>query len=570
MGRSERGREDLNEEANNGTAETPRNARVASAARLGSDIKFSRVWLVPAIALVIGMWMIYSHWAGQGSLVEITFVSGEGIQAGTTKVRRKNVEIGEVLDLRLSEDAENVVLSVRIFPHAEDLLRADSQFWVVRPRVGAGDISGLSTLLSGAYIEMSPGSDDDLANRFQGLERPPVTPLGTPGLRVTLDSAGNRTLNEGDPILFQGAEVGRIEVVSFDEQRRRTYYDAFIAAPYDRLVTENTRFWFSSGLNVNLSADGIRFEVSSLSTLLLGGVAFDVPAGQPLGDPITERAFFTIFPRESAIRETQYENAISFIVLFDDSIRGLRPGAPVEYRGVKVGAVVRTDIDYPEIGNILEPDSKIPVLIDIEPARLGFPDDFSVLDDVDEQINELIGSGLRAGLATGNLLTGQMYIELEHIGVRSVQAQVFDGYTVIPSIDTALGQLLANASQALDTINELPLEEVVGSARNALDELAVTLTEFRRSASQLDRILADPASHELMGTLNDTLMSFQKMVVDFSEGSATNSDLQQSLQSLEQTLHELEPVLRNLRRNPNSLIFGVGNTRDEEPRGVEE
>ena len=560
----------MSEEANDETAATPRNARVVSATRRGSEMKISRIWLVPAVALMIGIWMIYSHWSGLGTLVEITFVRGEGIQAGTTKVRRKNVDIGEVLDLRLSEDAENVVLSVRIFPHAANLLRRDSQFWVVRPRVGAGDISGLSTLLSGAYIEMSPGSDDELADRFRGLERPPVTPLGTPGLRVTLDSTGNRTLNEGDPILFQGIEVGRIEVVSFDGQRRRTYYDAFIAAPYDRLVTENTRFWFSSGLNVDVSADGIRFEVSSLSTLLVGGVAFDVPAGQPLGDPITERAFFTIFPRESAIRETLYENALSFVVLFEDSIRGLHPGAPVEYRGVKVGEVVRTDIDYPEIGNILEPDSKIPVLIDIEPARLGFPDDLSVLDDVDDQLSELIGDGLRAGLATGNLLTGQKYIELEHIGVRSAQAQEFDGYTVIPSIDMALDQLLANASQTLDTINKLPLEEIAGSARNALDAMTATLAEFRRSAGPLEQILANPASHELMGTLNDTLISFQKMVTDFSEGSATNSDLQQSLQSLEQTLNELEPVLRNLRRNPNSLIFGIGDTRDEEPRGVEE
>ncbi len=159
-------------------AEETNNAK----ARVGSHIKFSSVWLVPVVALVIGMWMIYSHYAGLGSLIEITFVSGGGIQAGSTKVRSKNVEIGEVLDLRLSEGAENVVLSVRIFNHAEDLLNEDSQFWVVRPRIGAGGISGLSTLLSGAYIELSSGSSDEVADSFRGLETPPITPLGTPGL----------------------------------------------------------------------------------------------------------------------------------------------------------------------------------------------------------------------------------------------------------------------------------------------------------------------------------------------------------------------------------------------------
>ncbi len=539
-------------------------------ARVGGGPRFSTVWLVPVVALVIGLWMTYSHYAGQGPIIEITFQSGEGIQAGTTKVRRKNVEIGEVLDLRLSEDAEKVVLSVRIYDHAKQLLREDSQFWVVRPRVGAAGISGLSTLLSGAYIELSPGSGEDLADGFVGLETPPVTPLGTPGLHVTLDSAGNQPLREGDPILFHGNEVGRIEFVYFNNQKRRTYYNAFIAAPYDALVTENTRFWFNSGLSVELSADGIRVDVASLSTVLAGGVAFDVPEGLPLGEQITERAYFTIYPRESASRESEYENALSFVILFDDSIRGLRPGAPVEYRGVKVGEVVRTDIDYLEIENLLEPRSKIPVLIDLVPARLGFADDSSVLEEVANRIDELIDDGLTAGLAIGNLLTGQKYIELQYHGDGFGEIQTFAGHTVIPAIDGALDQLLANASSVLMTINKLPLDQVVDSAHVALDEIAATLAEFRKSASALDEILADPASHELMGTLNATLTSFQQLAVDFSEGSATNVELQKSLQSLARALNELEPVLRNIRRRPNSLIFGGSEDSDLEPKGERE
>ena len=509
-------------------------------ARVGGGLKFSTIWLVPVVALLIGLWMTYSHYAGQGPLIEITFQSGTGIQPGTTKVRRNNVEIGEVLDLRLSEDAEKVVLSVRIYDHAKQLLHEDSQFWVVRPRIGAAGISGLSTLLSGAYIELSPGSEEDLADNFVGLDTPPVTPLGTPGLHVTLNSAGNQALHEGDPVLFQGIEVGKIEFAYFDNQKRRSYYNAFIAAPHDELVTENTRFWFNSGLSVDLSADGIRFDMASLPTVLEGGVAFDVPQGLPLGEPITQRAFFTIYPRESASREFSYENALSFVILFDDSIRGLRPGAPVEYRGVKVGEVVRTDIDYGEIENLLEPDSQIPVLIDLVPARLGYADDYSVLDEVDERINELIGDGLTAGLAMGNLLTGQKYVELKYHGDGFGKLRTFAGYTVIPSIGGQLDQLLANASNAMMTINELPLDQLVGSAHVALDEIAATLAQFRKSAAELDDILADPASHELMATLNATLTSFQQMAMDFSEGSATNVELQKSLQSLARTLTELE------------------------------
>ena len=539
-------------------------------ARVSSHIKFSTVWLVPLVALVIGLWMIYSYYSGLGSLIEITFVSGDGIQAGSTKVRSKNVEVGEVLDLRLSEDAEHVVLSVRIFNHAESLLSDDSQFWVVRPRVGAGGITGLGTLLSGAFIELSPGASEDLSNSFIGLETPPVTPLGTPGLHVTLDSASNRPLHEGDPILFNGIEVGRIEYVHFNTEKRRTYYDAFIAAPYDRLVTDRTRFWFSSGFEIDLSPDGLSFEIASLSTLLVGGVAFDVPEGEPLGEHITERAFFTIYPNESAISEMQYENALSFIILFDDSIRGLRPGAPVEYRGVKVGEVVRTDIDYPEITNLLEPDSKIPVLIDVEPARFGFPDSRSVLSGVEDRIDELIDSGLRAGLATGNLLSGRKYIELRYEPGADGDVQSFADYRVIPSIEGQLDQLMANASRTLNAISRLPLDQVADSARIALDEFAVTLEEFRGTAFELEEMLSAPGSEELLGTLNTTLMSFQELVIDFSEGSATNRELQQSLQALEQTFREMEPVLKNLRRKPNSLIFGGGDAEDPEPKGAQQ
>jgi len=539
-------------------------------ARVGRGARFSRIWLVPIVAVIIGLWMTYLHWVSQGPLIEITFVSGEGIEAGKTKIKRKNVDVGDVIDVRLSDDAERIVLSARINKHEARLLSEDSRFWVVRPRVGAGGISGLSTLLSGAYIALSPGSSSSSADQFEGLEAPPVTPIGTPGLHVTLDSDGNRSLNEGDPILFHGIEVGTIEYVHFNTEERRTYYNAFIEAPYDRLITSNTRFWFSSGLSANLSADGIRLEMTSLATVISGGVSFGVPDGQPRGERITERAFFKVYPRESAINEAQYEHALSYMILFEDSIRGLRVGAPVEFRGVKVGQVVRTDTDYSEIENLLDPQSRIPVLIDIVPARLGFADTEASLVTVDNQISTLIGTGLKAGLATGNFLTGQKYVELQYLDQPADQVAGFAQYTVIPAVGDQLGKLLVNAGRTLDLIGSLPLEQVVDSAQIALDEFAVTLGEFRKSATELDDILKDPASHELMGVLNSTLMSFQELALDFSEGSATNRELQRSLQSLEQTMTELEPVLRNLRRRPNSIIFGGTDSPDLEPTGSNE
>jgi paraquat-inducible protein B len=530
-------------------------------ARVGHGPRFSPIWLVPIVAVMIGLWMVYAQWASQGPIIEIGFNSGEDIEAGKTKVKRKNVDIGEVLEMNLTEDAERVVLSVRIQKQNVDLLREDTRFWVVRPRVGPGGISGLGTLLSGAYIEMSPGTSDESAREFEGLEAPPVTPVGTPGLHVTLDSDGDRALDEGDPILFHGMQAGTIEYVHFNTQERRTYYNAFIAAPYDRLITTNTQFWFSSGLSTELSPDGIRVDVANLSTFIAGGVSFDVPAGQPPGKPITERAFFTIHPRESAIYEKYYEHALHYVILFDDSIRGLRPGAPVEYRGLKVGQVLRTDIEYDEVGNLLDETSRIPVLVELVPARFGFDDTEIALQDAEAQINGLIKSGLHGILATGNLLTGQKLVELQYVEHEPHPEQSFAGMTVIPSTSGQVGRLLDNIASTVDKINRLPLSGVVTSVRRALDQTAATLAE-------LNTILEDDASHNVMENLNDALLRFQQLANDFSEGSQTHDNIQQSLESLEQTLHELEPVLRNLRRKPNSLIFGGPNEEDPEPKGV--
>ncbi len=530
-------------------------------ARVDRGGRFSSLWLVPIVAVVIGIWMVFAQWANQGPLIEITFTSAEGIEAGKTKIRRRNVEIGEVKSLRLSNDAQQVVLMVRMDREIIDLLRKDTQFWVVRPRIAPGGVSGLNTLFSGSYIEMSLGTSEEPARQFEGLEVPPVTPIGTPGLHVTLDSAGNHPLDEGDPILFHGIEVGTIEYAHFNIKERRTYYNAFIEAPYDRLITTNTRFWFVNGINVDLSADGVRFEVANLETIVAGGVAFDVPRGQPLGERITERAFFTILPRESAVQEKTYQHTIEYVMLFDDSIRGLKRSAPVEYRGVKVGQILRTDIDYQEMNNLLEPDSRIPVMIELVPARFGFDDTAAAANQARERIDALIADGLHGALAVGSYVTGGKYIELQYHENKPSSPETFAGTTVIPAAAGGVDRLIASLTGTIESINKLPLADTADSAKTALNRMSSTLTE-------LEKILEDAASQEVFRRLNETLLQFRQLAQDYSEGSDTNREIQRTLRSLEQTMRELDPVLRNLRRKPNSLIFGGPDDDDPEPRAA--
>ncbi len=530
----------------------------------------SAIWLIPITAVLIGIWMIYFHVSSLGPVIVINFETAEGIEAGKTKVKSRNVEVGIVESVELNDKYEGVAVTARIHKHDQHLLKEDTQFWVVRPRIGRGGISGLGTLFSGAYIELSPGISAQENYAFIGLASEPVTPSGTPGLHITLESSGEQALRIGDPILFHGIDVGRIEHVHFNTQERKVYYNAFIQNPYDGLITTNTKFWQVSGIEIDTSADGIRFQSGTLETMISGGVTFDVPKDWPRGEVVTGREFFIIYPNKSAINENRYNHALYYILLFKDSIRGLKPGAPVEYRGIKIGAVTRTDVNYPEITNVLDHNTMIPVMITVEPARMGFEDNEGVLPQVEQKIAKLLKKGLRGSLATGNLLTGSKYIELQYNdeGMMSNLA-AFSGYPVIPTLESQFEQIISKMSKLMDKLNGLPLVSIVNSADTALQQVTSTLTEFQTTTTQLEILLKQSNEQNLVGSVQSTLENFKQLAADFSEGSLTHEELQNTLRFMKATLAELEPLLLQLNQKPNSLIFSNQRRQDIEPMGAE-
>lgn len=261
----------------------------AATANIKPTKAISAIWIIPVVALLIGAWMVYDHISNQGVLINIEFNTAEGLEINKTQIKIKNVVIGKVTDIQLNDDSEKISVGARINNKQSSLLLENSQFWVVKPRIGNQGVSGLDTLLSGAYIEFSPGKNGQEQNQFIGLESPPVTPVGTPGLHITLDNKGDKSFQVGDPILFRGITTGKIEHTFFNAEERIVYYNVFIESPYDKLITNNTRFWQVNGVEVDLSADGIRIETGTVQTLLSGGISFDIPAGQPVGEPVTDR-----------------------------------------------------------------------------------------------------------------------------------------------------------------------------------------------------------------------------------------------------------------------------------------
>jgi len=537
------------------------------AANVSAAHRISKVWFVPIIAILIGFWMVYQTTTNRGPLIKIHFETAEGLGVGTSKIKLREVTVGKITDLKLNSTFEGIEVTARLDKGTEKLLKTDTAFWVVKPRIGRGGISGLSTILSGAYIEMSAGIDDEERLDFVGLENPPVTPFGKPGLRVTLDSDNQSGLDIGDPIIFRGIEVGRVEYQFFNIEERIVYYDAFIESPYDKLVTTNTRFWKIKGIEVKLSADGLKVNTGTLETIIGGGVTFGVPDNQPKGEIITQRAFFTIYDDEDEVLQKQFKNAKEYVMLFAHSIRGLSVGAPVEYKGVRIGTVIRTDIDYPEIQNFLDQKTRIPIVLQIEPARLGMKDSENEISVVKESIDRMIKDGLHGFMRSGSLLTGSKYIEIDYVPNTQSKSQKFSGYQIIPTAASEIDGLVKKVDNILATIDKLSLNSLVDNASGAMFEMKKAMVNFDKASAQVDSLLDTSESGELIANVNLTLRSFEKLAQDFSEGSTTHLELQNMILTMETMLKELTPVLSQLNHQPNSLIFSGKKSDELEPRG---
>ncbi|MGK0372139.1 MAG: paraquat-inducible protein B, partial [Glaciecola sp.] len=312
-----------------------------SQAIIAPKSRFSVVWLLPLIAAIIGVGMVYQQWQNKGIEIVIVFDNATGLEVKKTKVKFRDVDIGTLKEVSFSEDGYSIEARVEIDKNMHSYLHSDSQFWVVRPRIGSGSISGFSTLLSGAYINIDPGKSAYYAQQFVGLETPPISSPTSEGIKLKLVSSGGKSLTVGNPIIYRGFEVGAVESVDFDIESRLVTYGIFIQAPYDGLITSNTYFWNSSGVSFSANTEGVNIDLASVESFLSGGVQFDVPDDLVLGQRITESQDFKLYTSRSSIKEDRVYQYLEYVILVEDSVGGLEAGAAVEYRGIRIGRVSR-------------------------------------------------------------------------------------------------------------------------------------------------------------------------------------------------------------------------------------
>ena len=515
----------------------------------------SIVWLIPLVAAFIGIWMAVRAYAETGPTITITFLGAEGLEAGQTRVRYKDVDIGKVSSISLSRDLSHVVVKAEMKREAAGLLSENSRFWIVRARIGSAGISGLGTLLSGAYIGMDPGKPGEatlFARDYTGLETPSIDTSQRPGALFMLRAEKLGSLNIGSPVHYRQIRVG--EVVGFDLDKSGTAVSIkiFINKPYAELVRMDTRFWDAGGMDMIVDANGLRMHSDSLADLLIGGIAFENPMSLEDSGAAPAGKVFSLYPSREKINETVVINRHYYVVNFNESVRGLSRGAPVEYQGIQVGQVEDFKLEF-HSGSL---DGKIPVLIALEPER------FSVVGpkggSTKMLVQALVKKGLRAQLKTASLLTGSLFVDLGFHPEAPVRTMgLYGKYEEIPAIPSTMGAMtamVANLTKFSERLQKLPLEEVVEELRASIPVLRETLKEAKGLMARLDQKTV-PQAEATLAQGQATLATLEKTL---RSDSPTQQDLRSALEEFNKASRALRDLAETLERHPESLIFGKG------------
>ncbi|MES1926366.1 intermembrane transport protein PqiB [Salinisphaera sp. T31B1] len=530
--------------------------------------RISPVWLIPLGAALIGAWLIYQNVISKGPQITLSVDTAEGMEAGSTLVKVRSVEVGHVTDVHLADDYQGAVVTVQMDPDTGPLLVDDSRFWIVKPRVGRQGISGLGTILSGAYIQLQPGSSDTEKRRFTVRDSAPAISTDEPGLSLQLTSNNDNSLAVGDPIIYQGQTVGQIESADFNVDAKRMDYHIFIREPFSTLVTHTTQFWLRSGVDFHLGSDGVDVQLGSIQSVLAGGVTFGTPDDVTPGSQASNGDRYELYATRNAATQDRYDHKIEYVILLDDSVRGLSAGAPVEYRGLRIGTVeevpyFREDFDFKRFSNF-----KIPVLVAIEPQRPAN----AWADWTDRQwrdnLQKFFNNGLRATIKSGNLLTGSTFIDTQFEKNATYQASTIGQYPVFPSVPSSITSIQQQLSSLMDRLNAIDVRPIVDDLKHTLDTTNATLDEMHTATQSINRLLSDSDTRALPGEVRQSLAEMQNTLQSFQQGAPAYREFNRTMDRLNRVLDDAAPLTRTLRNAPNALIFGPPDGDDPIPKAA--
>ncbi|WP_233233900.1 intermembrane transport protein PqiB [Bordetella sp. LUAb4] len=505
------------------------------------------VWLVPLIAILIGGWLAVQSVLEKGPTITISFATGEGLEAGKTKIKFKSVDIGVINTVDLAPDNKSVIATAELAKSAASLLVEDTRFWVVSPRISGGSVSGLSTLLSGSYIGMDKGSQTQKRREFTALEEPPVFTSDVPGREYVLKSETLGSLDVGAPVFFRRLKVGQVISYALDTAGEGIMLRIFVNAPYDRYVKADTRFWHASGVDISLDSSGVKIETESMVAVVSGGLAFQSPPEAVNDKAADADSQFSLFLNRNEAMKRQDRIADTYIFNFQESVRGLAVGAPVDFRGIVIGEVTG-------IYTRFDPDTKafsIPVEVRIYPER--FTSRYAsgarggrLAQDHRQLAQWLVENGLRGQLKTGNLLTGQLYIGMDMFPKAPKATVVWDkGIPELPTVAGNLQSLQDTVASLVDRINKIPFEDIGKDLRQGLKDASVLMKTLNGNVAPEARA-ALVAARTALEAANRSMQPVPSLL----QGTA------ETMRDLGRMAASLRTLADYLERHPEALLRG--------------
>jgi len=536
-----------------------------ASAKPKKKMRLSVVWIIPIVAALVGLGIAIQQILSQGPTITIVFKKAEGVEAGKTLVKYKDVNIGRVETVKLSKDFTRVVVTANIDKSAEGLIVEDAKFWVEQPRVTLSGVSGIGTLLSGNHIGLELGKSKKARRQFIGIEVPPEIAIDQPGRQFVLQADNIGSVGMGSPLYYRRLNVGRVIGYDLAKDGRSIDIKVFVNAPYDKYVTPQTRFWHASGIDFSLGANGLSVQTQSVVSMMVGGISFETFSLAPDAKPAAEDTVFTLYGNYAAAAKEPDTIVTDYVLHFQESLRGLSVGAPVTYLGLPVGEVTRVGLEYNPKTNSLRPRVDIAIYQNRFMAHLmkSATTEQIVRSETERHafVKRLVDLGLRAQLRSGNLVTGQLYVALERFpNAPKVKLDWTNPPYIIPVMPGSLQDLEDKVNGIIAKIDKVPIDAIGEEARKTLVTLNQTLTGADRTLNHIDTEIVPEVKttvqdlRKAISTAERVLASTDNTLV--GKEAPAQQELRVALQEMARAARAISELAEYLERNPNALIRG--------------
>jgi paraquat-inducible protein B len=530
--------------------------------------RISVVWIIPILAAVVAIGIAIQRIMSEGPTITIVFKVAEGLEAGKTFVKYKDVNIGQVTAVKLSADHSKVEVTAKIDKAEAGLMVEDAKFWVVEPRVTLSGVSGLGTLLSGNYIGFEVGKSKKQQRQFTGLEVAPIITGGQPGRQFVLKAENLGSLGIGSPIYYRQLQAGQVIAYELAADGKSVQMKVFINAPYDKYVKPGTRFWNASGIDASIGAGGVEVRTQSLIALLAGGLAFDTPPFAATAEPAAADVIFTLYADKATAMKQPESIAVHYVLYFNETLRGLSVGAPVTLLGLPAGEV--TDVGLAIDPATMRIRGRVEVVSYPERllAHLGSNQAAvgKMLEGSSQQRHALMQRlveqrGLRAQLRSGNLLTGQLFVAFDFFpDAPKVKIDWRQEAPELPVVPSTVSDLEAKITGIVAKLDKLPLEAIGADVTKVLVSLDQTLKSADKAVNRIDA--------EVTPGLKTTVEEIRRAITS-ADGVLKNADatlvgkdapaqqeLREALQEITRAARSLRVLTDFLERHPEALIRG--------------